>query len=1118
MRRHVRNACIPAVATAAAVALAAGMVSPAVAQPDPKGAAGTRAQAQDRETRQLTLVTGDRVTVDAQGKPVAFRPAKGREHIPVQRMSDQGHTLVIPADAHRLIVSGKLDRRLFDVTELSRPENLRAQRDGLKLIVGYRGKQAATAKAQVRDAGGTEVGRSLRSLNAESVTTPTTDAPEIWKALTERRAGGDRVTTAAGIDRVWLDGVRKASLDKSVPQIGAPAAWKAGFTGKGVKIAVLDTGTDSTHPDLKGQILAEKNFSAAKDTKDRVGHGTHVASIAAGTGAKSGGKLKGVAPDAKLLSGKVLDDEGYGDDSGILAGMEWAVAQGADIVNLSLGGPDSPEVDPLEAAVDKLSAEKGVLFAIAAGNEGDGAGTVGSPGSADAALTVGAVDDKDLLADFSSRGPRIGDGAIKPDVTAPGVDTTAAIPPGSLIAQEVGEKPAGYATISGTSMATPHVAGAAALLKQQHPDWKYGELKGALTASTKPGAYNPFQQGSGRIQVDRAIAQSVVAEPVSVSFGVQRWPHTDDVPVGKKVTYRNLGTTDVTLDLKVTGTGPTGKPAPAGFFTLGADKVTVPAGGTAEATLTADTRIGGTADGTYSAYVVATGGGQTVRTAAAVEREVESYDLTVKHLDRKGLPAAYADSTLYGFNDQVGGSFLSPQVVNGTAKIRVPKGTYSVSSSVYGHPEDFSKGVDWIAQPKIAVTKSTSLTFDARKAKPVKITLPATGTKAELFSPDYTVATRADMVSFGWVMDSTAGFRTLHVGPQITDGSLAQHWTGTWTKGASTEFDIAVGGTVKKLATGYERKFTTAQLAKVKIAMGAAAPKKKGSVSAVGFLPTSGGGWSTSVEQKLPGTRTLYLSTADKVSWGLEFSQLGPVDQDGWPTYEAGYEISDEATFKAGKTYSKSVNTGVFQPLVNKDFGVAREGNEIFGILPLLADGAGNAGGMEHSSAKTVLYRNGKKVGENNDPLSGEGSFKVPAGSAAYKLSTSVKHSAKISPLSTRVDASWTFSSKKTAFTMLPVSTVRFTPAIGTDGRAKAGKTVSVPVKVHGAAAGKNLKSLKTYVSYNGGKTWKKVTVKKGKITVKNPAKNKAISFSAKVTDKKGNTSSVKIYSAYLGK
>ncbi|MFE9300043.1 S8 family serine peptidase [Streptomyces sp. NPDC006856] len=1094
------------------------MISPAVAQPDPRGAAGTRAQAQDRETRRLTLVTGDRVTVDAEGRPVAFRPAKGREHIPVQRMSDRGHTLVLPADAHRLIVSGKLDRRLFDVTELSRPENLRAQRDGLKLIVGYRGKQAATAKAQVRDAGGTEVGRSLRSLNAESVTTPTSDAPEIWKALTERRAGGDRVTTAAGIDRVWLDGVRKASLDRSVPQIGAPAAWKAGFTGKGVTIAVLDTGTDSTHPDLKGKILAEKNFSTAKDTKDRVGHGTHVASIAAGTGAKSGGRLKGVAPDARLLSGKVLDDEGYGEDSGILAGMEWAVAQGADIVNLSLGGPDSPEVDPLEAAVDKLSAEKGVLFAIAAGNEGDGAGTVGSPGSADAALTVGAVDDEDKLADFSSRGPRIGDGAIKPDVTAPGVDTTAAVPPGSLIAREVGENPAGYATISGTSMATPHVAGAAALLKQQHPDWKSAELKGALTASTKPGAYTPFQQGSGRIQVDRAIAQSVVAEPVSVSFGVQRWPHTDDVPVGKKVTYRNLGTADVTLDLKVTGTGPAGRPAPAGFFTLGADRVTVPAGGTAEATLTADTRIGGTADGTYSAYVVATGGGQTVRTAAAVEREVESYDLTVRHLDRKGRPAATAESTLYGFDDRAGGSFLSPQVVNGTARIRVPRGTYVVNSTVYNHPTDFAKGADWIAQPKVAVTRNTSLTFDARKAKPVRITLPDAKATSQLFSPDYSVESKNDGVSFGWMMDSPANFRTLHVGPQITDGSLAQRWSGMWTKGASTEYDITVGGPVKKLATGYDRKFTAGRLAKVKVTMGAAGSKKKGALAAWGFLPSSGGGVTASIEQKLPGTRTLYLSTADKVRWSFEFSQVGPPDTEGFPTYEAGYQVGDEAAYKGGRTYKKSVNTGVFGPLVSKDFGVVREGNEIVGMLPLLADGAGNAGSMTHSSAKTVLYRNGKKIGRNSDPLSGGEPFRVPSGSAAYKLSATIRHSARISPLSTRVDASWTFRSKKTAFTMLPVSTVRFAPALGADGRAKAGRTVSVPVKVHGAAAGRNLKSLKTYVSYNGGTTWKKVTVKKGKITVKNPAKNKAISFAAKVTDKKGNTSSVKIYSAYLGK
>ncbi|MFB9511643.1 S8 family serine peptidase, partial [Streptomyces aurantiacus] len=137
--------------------------------------------------------------------------------------------------------------------------------------------------------------------------------------------------------------------------------------------------------------------------------------------------------------------------------------QGADIVNLSLGDTDTPEIDPLEAQVNKLSKEKGILFAIAAGNDG-GEQTIGSPGSAEAALTVGAVDDTDKLADFSSTGPGL-DGQIKPDVTAPGVDITAASAAGSVIAQEVGENPAGYVSISGTSMATPHVAGAAAILK-----------------------------------------------------------------------------------------------------------------------------------------------------------------------------------------------------------------------------------------------------------------------------------------------------------------------------------------------------------------------------------------------------------------------------------------------------------------------------------------------------------------------------------------------------------------------------------------------------------------------------------------------------------------------------
>ncbi|NEE52486.1 S8 family serine peptidase, partial [Streptomyces sp. SID8455] len=164
--------------------------------------------------------------------------------------------------------------------------------------------QSARAKAEVRDAGATRIGRSLTSLNAQSVATPKADAADLWQALTSERAGSEQRTTAAGVDRIWLDGKRKATLDRSVAQIGTQAAWSAGYTGKGVKIAVLDTGVDGTHPDLVGKVAAAKNFTSSPNLRDRIGHGTHVASIAAGSGAKSGGKFKGVAPDATLLAGK----------------------------------------------------------------------------------------------------------------------------------------------------------------------------------------------------------------------------------------------------------------------------------------------------------------------------------------------------------------------------------------------------------------------------------------------------------------------------------------------------------------------------------------------------------------------------------------------------------------------------------------------------------------------------------------------------------------------------------------------------------------------------------------------------------------------------------------------
>ncbi|MGW1956695.1 S8 family peptidase [Streptomyces sp. NPDC001920] len=1079
------------------------MTSPASAEPEqrPSGAASSFSS-----PHRITLITGDRVSIDSKGRVVGLERTQARRHIPVQIRRIHGHTLVIPADAARLVAAGKLDQRLFDVTELNKSAIRASQAKGLKVIVGYKGAAAAT-KADVRDAG--TLRRTLKSLNADAVQTSHQDTPELWDALTN----GDR--TASGIANVWLDGVRKASLDKSVAQIGAPKAWAAGYDGKGVKIAVLDTGVDATHPDLKDQVIAEKNFSRAADAKDKVGHGTHVASIAAGTGARSAGKYKGVAPGADILNGKVLDDEGFGDDSGIVAGMEWAAEQGAQVVNMSLGGTDTPEVDPMEAAVNRLSAEKGILFAVAAGNSGPE--SVGSPGSAEAALTVGAVDDKDVLAPWSSTGPRLGDGAIKPDVTAPGVAITAASAKGSLFEQELGEKPPGYLTIEGTSMATPHVAGAAAILKQQHPDWSYTELKGALTGSTKGGKYTAFQQGSGRIQVDRAVKQTVIADPVSLSFGTQQWPHTDDKPDTRKLTYRNLGTQDVTLTLSATATDPKGRPAPSGFFKLGATKVTVPAGGEAAVDLTVDTRLGGTLDGAYSAYVTAAGGGQSVRTAAAVQREVESYDVTVKHLDRDGKPAPEYNTALFGYAGLATNlDHQVPPAESGTTTLRLPRGTYLLDAWIGKDLVTLEGGLDWLVQPKLNVTEDITVTIDARTTKSADITVPDARAEQVLAASSYFYDPAG--LGLGVGLASFADLRMAHLGPQVASG-LVQSWNGQWTKGDDAEYDVATTAEVKKIQGNKVRHFKAGELAEVKSSLGAAAPGKTGALLPVGVFPDDAV-ISAPIEQKLPGSRTMYLSTSDKVQWTFDFEQYAGRDADGFPIIDAGYTLGSPQTFKAGRRYAKTFNTAVFGPHINKEFGLFRQDNEIYGFLPLFADAHKHAGASDFTAVTTSLYRNGTKVGTNDDPLFGGTTFKVPAAEAEYKLTTSVKRSVKVAAASTRIDASWTFRSKKPTGDQatLAASTVRFNARTGLDSRVEAGKKVTFPVTVVGSAAGANLRSLHVYASYDYGQTWKKLDVRNGRITVKNPAKGKGISFHAKVADKKGNKATVSIYNAYYGK
>ncbi|MGW6739425.1 S8 family serine peptidase [Streptomyces sp. NPDC055025] len=1062
----------------------------------------------------VTLITGDRVRVDARGRVTRIEPAEGRESVraTVRRVGDS--TYVLPADASRLVAQGILDRRLFDVTGLIRDRYDDAHRATLPLIVSYSKdtEDKARAKSAI-SAADVSVRRSLPAVRGEALTAPRTGSSEVWHALTAPVAGQRSARgTAPGVARVWLDGRRHASLDRSVAQIGAPAAWQAGYDGTGVKIAVLDTGVDETHPDLKGVEVGQRDFSGSGSTVDHVGHGTHVASIAAGSGATSGGKYKGVAPGARILDGKVLDDSGSGSDSGIIAGMQWAADQGARVANLSLGGLDTVETDPLEAAVDRLSADKGILFVIAAGNEGPGAGTVGSPGSAASALTVGAVDRADKIAGFSSVG-QTADGSLKPDLTAPGVDIVAARAAQGRLGTPAAD---GYVSMSGTSMATPHVAGAAAILAQEHPDWTGQRIKQTLAASARPTAgLTAYQQGTGRTDVAAAITQSVASEQTSVNFGLQKWPHTDDTPVTRQITYRNSGTEPVTLDLSLDTAGPQGQPAPAGFFGLGARQVTVPAGGDASVDLISDTRTG-TLDGAFSGSVVAaaSGGGQSVRTSFGVVREAESYDLTVKFIDTKGKPAR-AGAMVYGHSGDFWEDLFEADG-DGTAKIRVPRGSYLIEAPVET-PRGSKPGSDiaLMVAPKLSVTANSTVTFDARKAKPVSITPPESATNVAAYL-NYSLELRSGGLGSSWFLDSFTGFRTAQVGAALPARDLSSQVGGAWQKG-STSYNVLYNRT-GSLHTGFTHKVTKSELALVNLRIGASAKSQRAVVNPLWNAPNFGIGTVTR-PFALPAVAKTYVTVPKGFTWEFALEQQGATEAGGYV-----FLGSDGArTYQAKKTYEHTYNVGVFSPKTGGDSVAQRFQNELAVCIPEFTDGSGHLGLSSVTKQRTVITAGGRKLVDSRGELCAY-TDALPTASAAYRISTDVSRSTAVAGVSTRIVAGWTFTSKRPAgesVVTLPLSTVRFAPKLDLGSAGAKGKKLTVPLSVQGPAAGKGLKSLSVQVSYDGGTKWAKATVTTAKdgrrsLTLSHPKKATSVSLKAKLTDKSGNAYDLTVIKAYL--
>ncbi|MGW7630053.1 S8 family serine peptidase [Streptomyces griseoincarnatus] len=629
MRRRIRVAA----AVAAGLTLSAGAVTPVTAGPGGPTAPARAAAPAAEGGATVRLITGDRVTVrtDVNGRRTAsVTPGEGRRHLLFRTVEEDGHLTVLPSDAAGLVTAGRLDRGLFDVTALIAQGYHEAHTDALPLIVadGAGVPDTSLRRLTALAEEGSRV-RRLETIDADAVRVPADDLGTFWKRLAPAADGAAR---AAAVPRVWLDGRVRAALDRSTAQIGAPEVWKNGHRGEDVKVAVLDTGVDASHPDLAGRISEAEDFSGSSGTGDAFGHGTHVASIVGGSGAASGGARKGVAPGADLLIGKVLGDDGFGTASQVIDGMEWAVARGADVVNMSLGS-DTPSdgTDPMSRALDALSTSSGALFVVAAGNAGPGQGTIGSPAAADAALTVGAVDRGDSLADFSSRGPRAGDDAVKPDVTAPGVGIVAARAAGTTMGQVVD---ASHVAASGTSMAAPHVAGAAALLAQQHPDWTASRLKDALTSTARPiEGQRVTEQGGGRIDVAAASRTPVLA---TAGLSLGRYTADDTGTRTRIVRYTNVSDRDVTLDVRTALATSGGREVADGVLTPAARTVTVPAGGTADLPLTVDPARA--ERGAYYGHVTATAadGSVTVHTTVSLVVRGPVHRLKVVSYDNDG--------------------------------------------------------------------------------------------------------------------------------------------------------------------------------------------------------------------------------------------------------------------------------------------------------------------------------------------------------------------------------------------------------------------------------------------------------------------------------------------------
>ncbi|RFU36431.1 hypothetical protein DZF91_38245, partial [Actinomadura logoneensis] len=898
--------------------------------------------------------------------------------------------------------------------------------------------------------------RPLAALNGSAMSARKDRAATVWSSLT----GGGR-TLAPGVGHVWLDGRVHATLDKSVPRIGAPAAWRAGYTGKGVTVGVLDSGIDATHPDLADAVVAERDFTGGGNVRDGNGHGTHVASAITGDGVADT-RYRGVAPDARLVVGKVLGDDGSGTFSSLIEGMDWIAQQHVRVVNMSVGAWVAGDgTDPLSAAADALTARTGTLFVVAGGNEGEDRSVL-APGLADSALTVGAADADDSVASFSSRGPRRGDGAVKPDVTAPGVGITAARAAGTSEGEPVNDR---YTTMSGTSMAAPHVAGAAALLFQQHSGWTPAQVKAALmTTATPKNDVSVFAQGTGRIDVGRAVASRIFADQGSVSFDLTR-----TAAVSRRVQIRNEGDTPVRLDLALKMTGPDGEDAPAGMFTVSPAALDVPAGGTAEATVSADPGKGPV--GRYSGALTAVrGDAEVLHLAVGGVREAASHEIRLTGTDRNGNPAGTTMETLpwVSLTDLATGEAVEGYYSGHGVAARVPAGRYSVTAAIFTGDTDAAL----FSYPEVVVTDhDVALTADARRARRVAVRVDSrTAVRSGLDEIGVTETVAGVQQSFGVAVEGKVGLSAMPI-EKVTgrrfgfyhvanlaepDGPRAYHLQRLVGQRIPERLDYRVADTdLASVESVYHSdRPLTGQRQTMALVPGV-------------FFGAGYGEYSV----PLPGRRTELYTAGAGLSWSRALA--GTAD-------DGGFSVTGNppSTARPGRT---AYHWNAAAPgSVGAGMRKARNGPMIFNTFPLVP--AGDRDGLSApTTARTEVSRDGVLLGAaDSDSLR----VSTPPGEGRYTIRSTADRTASWTGLGTHSETEWTFPYTPTmaALEEPPMFAVRTEGAFDQNNRAPAGAPFELGLRVtdgrrNTSAAPPRLTDATVEASYDDGKTWQPAKV-----------------------------------------